>query len=483
MRKALAATPMIIIRDLLNLPHINKTMAAQATLYGGHDNDFVGEVADRFICQICTKVLREPHLAVCCGQHFCESCLNKWFSRQQGRQSCPHCRAEGDAFSHVIHKGLRSEINQLKIRCINRGEGCEWTGELGTLKTHLESERGCGFVEVKCPNKCYSFFNILKRKDLGKHLTDHCYLRPYQCKFCGLKDTYEAITGDVIEHFSRDTQCHASGDPYCGHQAKCPEAPLPCPNHCKFRDIKRKNMENHRSKCPQEPVECPFAEAGCRSHLRRHQLEDHMTSSQQQHLMMVMKDYKETKGELQEIKQKLQKTEHKLDEALTRLSATEDYITTSNNLAKNGNSIKMLMSNFSEYHCSGKVWHSPPFYYREGYKMCLAVYANGVGEGAGTYVSVSLVLLRGCYDDQLEWPIPYTEDILRYVVNVSADGLNYFYLSWCAPIQRAELNELKEIIMCDQFCRLNSKALKLVNDCLTLRVTLFDESDLSVRIV
>ena len=52
-------------------------MAEQAAVYGGHDNDFVGEVADRFICQICTKVLREPHLAVCCGQHFCESCLNK----------------------------------------------------------------------------------------------------------------------------------------------------------------------------------------------------------------------------------------------------------------------------------------------------------------------------------------------------------------------------------------------------------------------
>ena len=32
------------------------------------------------------------------------------------------------------------------------------------------------------------------------------------------------------------------------------------------------------------------------------------------------------------------------------------------------------MPKFSEYRRSGKVWHSPPFYYRGGYKMCLKEY-------------------------------------------------------------------------------------------------------------
>ena len=473
-------------------------MAEQAAVYGGHDNDFVGEVADRYICQICTKVLREPQLAVCCGQHFCESCLNKWFSRQQGRQSCPHCRAEGDAFSHVINKGLRSEINQLKIRCINRGEGCEWTGELGTLKTHLENERGCGFVMVQCPNKCLQVYTYpatttcVKRKDLGKHLTDRCYLRPYQCKFCGLKDTYEVITGEGFEYQLQCEDYHYDfWDPYHGHQAKCPEVPLSCPNHCGSKRIKRKDMENHRSKCPQESVECPFAEAGCKSYLLRHKLEDHMTSSQQQHLMMVMNDYKKTKSEFREVKEKLQKTESelnktkqklcetesKLDDALALLSTSEVNLT--NKLATKGDSIKVRMSNFSEHRRSGKVWHSPPFYYREGYKMCLGVYANGVGKGAGTHVSVSLLLLKGCYDDQLKWPIPCVSSYLHAYV----DGFTQFNLSMCDPIQRAELNEFKEITVCDQFCPFNNKALNLVNDCFTLKVTMLQESVLSVQIV
>ena len=171
---------------------------------GGHDSDFVCEVPGRFICQICAKVLREPHLAVCCGQHFCESCLNRWF-QQQRKESCPHCRAEGKAFNHVINKGLRSEINQLEVKCSNHGEGCKWTGELGALKTHLQSDKGCGFVEVKCPNRCSSgeisfitfgyVTKLIQRKDLDKHLKSECDLRPYQCKHCGYKDTYHYITG------------------------------------------------------------------------------------------------------------------------------------------------------------------------------------------------------------------------------------------------------------------------------------------------
>ena len=154
-------------------------------MQGGHDSEFVYEVPDRFICQICCKVLRKPHLTVCCGQHFCESCLNGWFNRHR-KQSCPHCRAEGKEFSHVINKGLRNEINQLKVICSNHDKGCKWMGELGALKTHLESDKGCGFVEVKqyqCEHRGHE--DIITGKGTGikywsnvfwfdMHVTSHC---------------------------------------------------------------------------------------------------------------------------------------------------------------------------------------------------------------------------------------------------------------------------------------------------------------------
>ena len=281
----------------------------ESELYGGHNHEFIGEVADRYNCQICTKVLRDPHLAVCCGQHFCESCLNKWFTRQ-GKESCPHCRAEGEGFNHVINKGLRSEINPLKVKCSNRGKGCEWTGELGALKTHLESEKGCGFVVVQCPNKCLKglgSYTTVVRKELEKHLSSECCLRPYQCGYCGLKDTYKLITGVI----GKGLHLH-----HC-HYDKCPAYPLVCPNKCGASGIKRRDMESHRSQCPQEPVECPFNEAGCPDgKLRRHQLDNHLASNQQKHLLLMMGAYKQVKDKLTETEAKLTVTEAKLTTAL-----------------------------------------------------------------------------------------------------------------------------------------------------------------------
>ena len=452
-------------------------------VYGGHDHEFVCQVADRLNCQICTKVLREPHLAVCCGQHFCESCLNEWFKKQR-KESCPHCRAEGETFNHVIHKGLRSEINQLKIKCSNHGEGCEWRGELGALKTHLESDRGCGFVMVECPNKCkchvldYSLKIVtrnLKRKDLGQHLTLFCYLRPYQCEFCGHKDTFEAVTG-------WGGLFTAPLGEYGGHQATCPEVPLSCPNiKCGSQGIKRKDMDSHRGKCPHEPVKCHFAEAGCKENIPRHQLESHMTSNQQQHLLLVMKNLHQVKSKLNETEAKLIETEAKLKSNLItavqflsqgketdKLSKAVDFLvasTESKRLKTDGDTIEITMPKFSEYHRRGKVWRSPPFYLREGYKMCLSVYANGVGAGAGTHVSLGICLLRGELDNRLKWPVKCSQPHSLF------DTLSWNMLCMCSCHLAANEKE-KELSRQEKFCDVVSCKQRLVNDCLTLNLTL-----------
>ena len=380
----------------------------------------------------------------------------------------------------MIHKGLRSEVNQLKIKCSNHGEGCQWTGELGALKKHLESNSGCDFVMVKCPNRCGA--STLRRKDVTDHLTQSCYLRPYQCEFCGLKDTYEEITGYWERMIIKTNE-----DDYFGHQAKCPEAPLTCPNKCGKKKIKRKDMEGHYSQCPQEPVECPFAEAGCKVYVLRHQLEEHMTASLQQHLMLLMIDRKQLKGELNEMVAKLGKAETDLDEtkcklrnaeteisetklklheAETRLAFCEAFDNSANKLRKYGDSMKITMPGFSEYRHSGKVWHSPPFYYREGYKMCMAVYANGVGKGAGTHVSVTIVHLGGEYDDKLKWPMKSCPDHISIPARFEAR----IFLRVCQPLQRLLVNECKQISCRFQFCSLDSEALHLENDCLSFNV-------------
>ena len=370
--------------------------------YGGHNHEFIGEVADRYNCQICTKVIREPHLAVCCGQHFCESCLNKWKFTRQGKESCPHCRAQGEGFNHVINKGLRSEINQLKVKCSNRGKGCEWTGELGALKTHLASEKGCGFVVVQCPNKCSSrwSYTTIVRKELEKYLSSECYLRPYKCEYCGEKGTYRDISGN-----------NAQGQRHLliAHYDKCPAYPLACSNECGASGIKRRDMDDHRSQCPQEPVKCPFNEAGCTDcTLRRHQLDNHLASNQQKHLLLMMGAYKQ-------VKDKLTETEAKLTTALQLLSTgtnkdketMNSIIAYSPALMKDGDNLTITMPKVSEYHRSGKIWYSPPFYYKEGYKMCLVVSGMKMESGKCTGLTVGIQVLQGENDDKLKWPISH----------------------------------------------------------------------------
>ena len=64
------------------------------------------------------------------------------------------------------------------------------------------------------------------------------------------------------------------------------------------------------------------------------------------------------------------------------------------------------LTRYSEYKKTNSKWYSLPFYSSaEGYKLNLCVYANGDGPGKGTHLSLFVYLLKGEYDDQLQWPI------------------------------------------------------------------------------
>jgi hypothetical protein len=67
----------------------------------------------------------------------------------------------------------------------------------------------------------------------------------------------------------------------------------------------------------------------------------------QEHLSLIMKDYRETKRELLEVKETLT--------ALLRQGAEADK---EMRLEKIKDLVKIVMSKFSEYCRSGKVWHN-----------------------------------------------------------------------------------------------------------------------------
>ena len=77
---------------------------------------------------------------------------------------------------------------------------------------------------------------------------------------------------------------------------------------------------------------------------------------------------------------------------------------------------KLIMTNFEKHRRSGGNWISHPFYtHPQGYKMCLRVSANGQGSGKGTHITVAVYLMKGEFDNQLEWP--FRGDITIQLLN------------------------------------------------------------------
>ena len=78
------------------------------------------------------------------------------------------------------------------------------------------------------------------------------------------------------------------------------------------------------------------------------------------------------------------------------------------------------MSNFSQHKKVDDTWFSPPFYTENGgYKLQLVVYANGVGIGEGTHLSVFVYLMKNENDDNLKWP--FGGDITIQLLNWRED--------------------------------------------------------------
>ena len=136
---------------------------------------------------ICSGLLQQPVLMSCCGQHFCESCLKKWYAEQGNK--CPHCRNTG--VTYLLNKERVRDINELRVYCSNKSKGCTWEGELGSLDGHVESN--CGFTEIDCPKRCKM---KLLRDKMSDHIRDSCLCRDYSCEHCRVRGTYHTITGE-----------------------------------------------------------------------------------------------------------------------------------------------------------------------------------------------------------------------------------------------------------------------------------------------
>ena len=112
------------------------------------------------------------------------------------------------------------------------------------------------------------------------------------------------------------------------------------------------------------------------------------------HVSLLRASHKRLEEENKQLKSQVVKLEQGLQELATNSEPT---------------CVDFVMNNFDQHKKDQDVWMSPSFYsHPRGYKMCLAVHANGYGDGEGTHVSVFVYIRRGEYDNILRWPFQGT---------------------------------------------------------------------------
>ena len=165
------------------------------SLKGGYDYEFVSPPPKFLECSVCLLTLRDPHVISCCGNEFCQACIER--VKEDGKP-CPLCNEQN--FTTMLHKKLVREVNALVIRCPQKELGCEWEGELGQLQRHLNpgagvsSAQGCEFLMVECAYHCGA---QLQRRLIQEHEMEACPKRPIEMQVASLMKKFEAI---VIEN-------------------------------------------------------------------------------------------------------------------------------------------------------------------------------------------------------------------------------------------------------------------------------------------
>ena len=119
------------------------------------------------------------------------------------------------------------------------------------------------------------------------------------------------------------------------------------------------------------------------------------------------------------------------------------------------------------------VVFSPPFYsFHNGYRMRLELYPSGHETGEGSHISVYLAMIRGPYDETLQWPYRrkyevsgIQKDGQKGVSQITDTAASYGHSSWRRPTR-----ETKSRLGWPQFVELYKLHEYLKNDKLFITV-------------
>jgi len=429
---------------------------------GGYNCNFITPAPKVLLCKLCHFPSRDPIQSNCCGGSFCEVCFTKYLESKY--VNCPSCQ-EHD-FKVFSDKRALHEILNLLLYCPNKKGGCEWSGELRALEKHLEE---CPQAVVECPYSIVGCQSFVKRAEKLNHLKE-------------MAEQHLEYNLDTSIRNQRELQSTKQQLIATEEELKCTQHQLEETN--KNLELNKQTMETRLQVKDQEI-------ADLRKDVR--QLKEILTSREKK---------------ITEDKEIYQEITTRLDNKIEKLVTVQYYLlhkTQStwpillNTLASASGPVLPVivrMGDFMAMKDSAVVnnwWYSNGFYScNGGYKMCLGVvacgyYANPEKVSKSDYdrgfLTASLFLMRGEYDDQLVWPKPISTVTFQLLNQISdADHLDPFVCRFdghtsgsqrvtYAPISNWAFHTAYQLISHDQL-GYDGKKQYLKDDCLMFKVYL-----------
>ena len=227
---------------LANIPDQTHTFKGQEYVFVDQLEDYLAELE----CPICNNIVNEP-LQTSCGHLFCKKCYHR-----VKRAQCPVCNQVHTATPDNFNE---RKVKNLKVRCLNHNEGCEWVGSLGEELQHRTKQDGCRYETMECPNGCGETIKRTTRQD---HFIK-CPNRPYTCEHCEEEGPYQDIVGK--------------------HLDTCSQYPVLCPNGCEEK-IPRERAESQTKPLKEEIAKL---KTGLQAEEERvHKLEEANTAKEKQ---------------------------------------------------------------------------------------------------------------------------------------------------------------------------------------------------------
>ncbi|KAM9993992.1 hypothetical protein ACTFIZ_011955 [Dictyostelium cf. discoideum] len=343
---------------------------------------------NKYSCPICFEFIYKKPIYQCRSGHFaCQEC---WEKSLENKNECMICRSEVNSFKDLSRcLIIEQDFGKKECYCIysytnnyfidgasqenekrkDELNGCKEIINVDQLDNHIQY---CKFKFVKCShNGCDE---ILRLNSLEEH-ENQCDFKLFDCIYCGCDDI---IQMELENHYNQ-----------------CPKISLSCPQGC-LEIIKRDEVESHiESDCNNTTVPCKYYEYGCKTEMKRKQLQNHLHNENHQIFMDLLIEKlsstisksNKTQDELVKKIEQSEKTQDELVKNIEQSEKTQEILRLEiNELQKYSHTYKnkWIISNFSNV--KSDILTSQPFNFRNHeFRIVL-----NINSGFGTQTFIKL---------------------------------------------------------------------------------------------